>query len=329
MTDIELAFPERIQDKRSYGQIKQPHTHTTDIVARIKKLRDGYLHRVKMNAAMVADLLDLNVGNREFKFKDIKRYAEDMYADDYPWTGEPIIVSNTFRLIDGQKRLWAFLAANEKRIENGKPPLEIEFSIVVGPEDRFRIYLDQGVNRSAGDVLKDHGILKDRFVTAAAVRNIWYLEEYQRVGKTMPKGEKMDNPTLIKWVSNTKRLKLLTTIISKARAIHNDGPFVTYTMYAALWFIFHRLDAEFAETFFTKLATGEDLHMTKIIDSNITYLRQTLERIMRRELSDREVLRGDERVKYIIHVWNACRRNVRLEKKLDVDLKTYDIEKPI
>jgi len=327
LTQLEIPLP--LKEQGTFGRTRQPHTHTTDILERIKKAGDGFLFRVWVDDAMAADLLDLNFGNREFKYKDIKQYAEDMYADDFKYTGDSFRVSDIDRLIDGQKRLWGLRVANEKRLENKKPPVKIEVNIVTGIPDKNRLYLDLGVNRDAPQVLKDQVNAKDPNNLAAAIRHIWYLTQYHRVAHTMPKGEKLRNPKMVQWAKYKNRYKAVEALIPKARAIHKDGPFVTISMYAALWYLFQTTDPDFADVFMVKLGNGEDLHMSKVVDNNITYLRQKLNRIILKKVDNVHLFRGDQRVKNIIHCWNACRQGIRLAKDYPIDVKSYDIEEPI
>lgn len=327
MSNTAIEIPFKIQDQKEYGRTKEPYTMQTDILKILQKLGDGTLHRYPITDPIAADLLYLNTDNRKFKPVDIKRYALDMFEGNWYWTGEPLIITDKWRFADGQKRLWAFRAANERLVELGRRPLELEFNITVGVSDKYRAYLDIGINRTAADVLRDHGYT-DVNVLGATVKGVYYLKEFHRVGSTMQRGMKMDNPRLITWLRDKGRRQRITEIISKTRMFYGNGLYMTLTSFATLWYIFDEIDEGLADNFMKKLASGEDLHMDRIIDCNITYLRQHLDRIVKRSYTDPSYSKTDIKPKYIVRAWNACRDKTRLEKNFKIDSDKVEIETP-
>lgn len=331
--DSPVLFPEAAQpaqikkDTIRYARIEQPHTHKTDIIERLKKIGDGFLFKVEITYDMARDLLDLNVGNREFTFFRVKRYYQDFIDDRWRYTGDSLVVSDELRLINGQKRLWAFVVANDDLAAAGKPHITFIVNIVVGVPEGDKYWLDMGHNRTAVEMLSEKGIHEDRFNIASVVRQIYYLGDYHRTAQTMPDGEKMDNPAVIQWVSSKKRLGKVKKLLSETRKFHKEGPYFTLTTYTALWYLFDQIDEEKAEEFIRRLADGK-LNLSRIFDSNIYLLRQTLMKIYNARFDDRMGFLGDKRFRCVMRVWNACRDGKRLERKIEIDLSTADIEAP-
>jgi hypothetical protein len=60
---------------------------------------------------MAADLLAVNVSNRNVRQRRVDQYARDMQVGRWQPTGEPITISDTGKLLNGQHRLMAVVQA--------------------------------------------------------------------------------------------------------------------------------------------------------------------------------------------------------------------------
>ena len=99
--------------------------------------------QVMVSPEIAAYLLTMNHSNRKLKPHKVAAYARIMQHREWGLTPEPIIVSSTGRLLNGQHRLSAV-------VEGQAPtPMTLSFG---SPEDVFK-HLDRGMMRSTADAL--------------------------------------------------------------------------------------------------------------------------------------------------------------------------------
>ena len=89
---------------------------------------------------------DLNIRNRDMKHVAVRKYTEEMEADRWKLTGEPILFSDK-RLLNGQNRLQAV-------IKSGK---SIMIVVIIGIEDGAAVSLDENAVRNARDAARMQG----------------------------------------------------------------------------------------------------------------------------------------------------------------------------
>lgn len=99
--------------------------------------------RVKITPEKAKHLLVMNTKNRKMSRKLRAIYAADMAAGRWAYNGDPIRVSETNVLLDGQHRLQACVDA-------GVP---FESELIEGLPDSVRMTIDGGRKRSAADVM--------------------------------------------------------------------------------------------------------------------------------------------------------------------------------
>jgi len=110
---------------------------------------------------MAAQLLESNTRNRRVKWHKVAEYAKMMTEGKWkPNTAEPIKISITGILLDGQNRLYAV-------IKSGIP---IEFSVATGLQDDVFDVLDTGARRSAHDTFYTNGV-KNASSISAGIRH--------------------------------------------------------------------------------------------------------------------------------------------------------------
>lgn len=308
----------------------RPYKCKTDIQEKIKELLKnggGVLQKVKVTSDVAADLLDLNISNRPFFFYTIDAYASEMMVGQWDYTGEGYVVSSTGSLLDGQKRNWALLTANMELEKKGKDPVFIIVDIIVGPDDKVKSKLNVHKPRAAQDILSDNGYDKQRNHLAAAIKTIWYLLTYNRVGSTMKRGVTMSNNKVQEWLNRKRNMELLVQFTDEAPKLRAEGGFFTITTYVAIWYILHKIDADKAREFITKLAYGKEL-TSGVMDENIYHLRQTLQSIHNRRGKLEGAYKIDERYRYVFRVWNASLERKRVGKKIEIDTESPEIEMP-
>lgn len=113
---------------------------------------------VKLTPELASVLLERNPANRKISESAVERYAYDMIGDRWTFNGEPMIVSDTGELNDGQHRCAAV-------IKSGKA---IDIILIVGVPRETRTTLDQGRARTAGDYLSMEGHINTNNLAAAA-----------------------------------------------------------------------------------------------------------------------------------------------------------------
>lgn len=112
---------------------------------------------VMMTVDQAAEILETNTYNRGIRPRHVQKLAGAMRRGEWLLNGEPIIISNEGRLVDGQHRLHAVLAAG----------IEVPMLIVGGVTGDVIHTIDTGSARSAGDALKLLGVRNSTNVAAA------------------------------------------------------------------------------------------------------------------------------------------------------------------
>lgn len=113
---------------------------------------------VEVTPELAKKWLSNNPNNRTPKARKITRYANDMLADKWYMTGEPIKFDPSGALLDGQNRLYAVIQAD-------KP---VTMLVARGIERQAQAVMDTGVSRTAADALKMNGVKKWHMVASGA-----------------------------------------------------------------------------------------------------------------------------------------------------------------
>lgn len=123
---------------------------------------------VLVSPEVAAAWLDVNVKNRPLSSSVVDKYARDMGAGRFPFTGDPIRFDSSGMLIDGQHRLSACVKA--------KTPFRT--LVLYGLPPDAQSHMDKGKSRSAADTLALEGFHHARAI--AAVARIMLDERYGR-----------------------------------------------------------------------------------------------------------------------------------------------------
>lgn len=99
--------------------------------------------RVTITPEKAGELLAMNTNNRNMNKAAVKKYADDMREGLWQYNGDPIRVSATNVLLDGQHRLQAC-------VQSG---VSFECELIENLPDEVRPTIDTGRKRSAADVL--------------------------------------------------------------------------------------------------------------------------------------------------------------------------------
>lgn len=117
----------------------------------------------KVTRAEATKLLEENAVNRKLRGGVVEAYRRDMEQGRWKMTGEPIQISRSGALLNGQHRLTALAGSETLKAQ--------EFLIVSGLDDKAQQSMDQGAKRGVADALKlANGHVKNVTVVAGLCR---------------------------------------------------------------------------------------------------------------------------------------------------------------
>lgn len=224
--------------------------------------------------------------NRPLSAARVSDYCRQI--DDGLWvhTGQPIIISKSGRLLDGQHRLHAIIQSN--RAVN----IDVRFG---APDDAFSV-IDIGKPRSVADIFSIHKV-KDPSLMAAATRWVLAIENDEIHGKNthdfrtkLNPGEyyeefisrkKLDDSRRIAWLFKRERL------LQPALAV-------------ALHYLCSRRNPTLADEFFENIAGGFGFKSKRSAD-------YTLYRKLVKNLGATEKLPAFVLAAFVVKGWNAFR----------------------
>lgn len=237
---------------------------------------------VELTPFLATLLLERNEDNRPTNAK-VSAYTRDIKSGDWDLNGEPIIIANTGQLNDGQHRCKAVVAANRS----------ILTQITFGVTRESRTTVDTGEKRSPGQILWFMGH-KDTNVLSHAVNTIIIFTRHGRVDSKpdlRPSDREREN-----WLNEHPDMQ---EHISFGRAVYT-ACHCSIGLFAALHYIFSKIDATDADTFFEKLISGEMLRS----GDPVYKLRETL----RKEASGKKRPSHAHVAARTIKTWNLFRK---------------------
>lgn len=239
--------------------------------------------------ALAERLLARNTHNRRVTFSRVDQYAADMRNGDWQLNGEAIKISSTGQVLDGQHRLMAILEAD----------VDVQVLLITGLPADTQETMDQGRNRSFGDVLKLRGE-SSCFALAAAVR---YVATYEQHG--VPVSTDFRRPMSVKELARSlDRNPEIRDSLKFALTLRRS--WLPVSAVAALHYLFSTVSPEDAEDFFRKVCTGENLAAT-----DAAYLLR--ERLIK-EHHDASGLHLRVKIAFIVRAWNAYRQGESLRR---------------
>jgi hypothetical protein len=232
--------------------------------------------------------------NRRVRKRVVERYALAMAADQWSFTGEPIIFSNKGVLLDGQHRLHAC-------VESG---VSFKTSVLRGVDADTFADMNTGASRTPGDALYVAGYSKTKLCAAAikVIHNLELMEEDDKIRSV--RGRDITRQDLMAFMEENEE-----ELLACARVVEGEGKTLLRppSVFVALRFRFGQSNAMRAQQFFDQLVTGADL----TADNPILRLRNYLTR----ELSQKNLRRSLEwKVAVTIKCWNAWLRGDKVRQ---------------
>ncbi len=133
--------------------------------------------------AIAAQMLGTMSGNRPLRQRMVNRFAREMIAGKWLLNGESIKVSREGKLIDGQHRLNAVIAAKTA----------VQFFVVRGVDPTAFLTLDTGVSRNYYDASTIAG--RDWLREAGGIARMWFRYErgvHSAQGRIPPSHQELD-----------------------------------------------------------------------------------------------------------------------------------------
>ena len=185
-------------------------------------------------------------------------FAREIRNGEWRFNGEAIKFGKDGRLLDGQHRLLAVIAAD-------KPLTTL---VIRGLEDETQQTMDSGKTRTLGDVLTLRG--EKNSTQLASLARAVYLADQLGMEAAAQNDLKPTRGEIISFIDQTPQL---ADVLAASRAFRSQsGDMLTSSMFASLWWTFAHIDTDAADRFFMSLASGANLQA----DDPILILRNTL-----------------------------------------------------
>lgn len=246
-----------------------------------KKKGKPSAHMVDLTPAMAAMLLDRNPANRKISQQQVERFSYEIAGGRWVFNGEPIIVSDTGELNDGQHRCSAVVEAGRA----------ISVLMIVGVQRDSRTTLDQGRARTAGDYLAMEGNENAKHLAVAANYAWQYRNRGQMASGSTNRAMKSEIMAYVE--ANPGLSRSVSMFNNRASRVIGGTPLVAFCHHA-ISAIGRREDVD---AFFLALTEGENLSR----GDPALYARNRL-------IAMRGVRDINGKVGLIFRAWNAFRR---------------------
>lgn len=228
--------------------------------------------------------------NRAYKQRQVDSFVAAMRNGEWRLNGQPILISEAGRLMDGQHRMMAVVQSGET----------VRFLVVQGVPEAAMVTVDRGSKRSFADLLSMDGY-KQHKTLAAAIRTAMTLEAGDFMNHNrLPSYESMSewfkiNPRILDCVSRYKQKEVQRLL--------------PHNMIAALLYLMARKDAKVAHDFWDKVVHGDGLSKT---DAEFKLRERLLAGV--RGVGHHTMMK--ERCAFAIKAWNFKRRGQDFDRLL-------------
>lgn len=250
---------------------------------------------VSVSPKIAQQLLSTNAdNNRKISKKMVNTYARDMIAGKWEMTGEAIKFDASGRLIDGQHRLSAVVAAHKT----------VNMAVITGLSPSVMNVIDTGKSRSGADALTINSQMPNANDVAALARKIIGYQtgaiDILETKSIRLHGQPITNRDIIDLCD---RIDIQPYILFAKRMYYQQVAKV-YSLgeWAFIYWILCRIDPAAAEEFCSKLATLDSV-------PNNSPIRTLFERLVKSQVK----LSGKQTLMATISAWNAWRTGAMLK----------------
>jgi hypothetical protein len=236
----------------STATLERPARKTADPVKSYEWL-DGLVERgrnepfaetITITPPLAAELLRRNEHNRNIKPIKVAHFASDMAGSRWAFNGEPIIISDTGELNDGQHRLAALIDAEAT----------LSFLVVFGVPRETRTTIDQGTARHAGDYLAMEG--RPYANNAATIAR--YIISYERSeGRGFYSRHRITNAEVVERVRADPQITDAAAWAYKNANLYRH--LVGHAIIATAYYLFNRISPADAATYLEQVTLGENI----------------------------------------------------------------------
>lgn len=252
---------------------------------------------VTVTPEMARQWLGRNAGNRPLKPSQVSRLTAAIREGKWKLTGDAIRFSRTGKMIDGQHRLQAIVAAE----------LPVQCVVMQGLNDDIFDVIDSGSPRSRADaVFVKHQlpVAKSRLLSSTATLAYQYANGNTSFRASPPSGDVLQfidaNPSILDAVSYVYD------------TAPRDGP-AAKSVAAAFFFFASQKDRALAEDFILRFMVGA-VHGAQ---DNLLYLRN----LCFSARSSRRPLLANEIFGRLIVVWNSERRGKPIKHQTNIRVR--------
>ena len=247
---------------------------------------------IELTPEIAAEFLTkLPEGQRSMSERSVDRYAADLMADQFPFTGDSIKFNAKDELIDGQHRCQAVIVSEEPT-----PML-----VIYGLNDDTIRFLDGGRSRKFPDDLKIHGYA-NHTALAAITQRVWQWQHgnYGYMGVPYVQNALYANTTATRaqlWKQLNEEPTLAETT-THAMRIHRYLGNAPVSVIGLVWWLLGQVDADAREKFFYELVEGSE-------QTGPEYPINVLRKVLTRRMNPGEEREGHIWLAYIIKGYNA------------------------
>ena len=242
---------------------------------------------VRVSPALAEMLLAINTQNRSIRDQRVKKYGRDMREGNYRNNGQPIIVSDTGELNDGQHRLLACINTGCTFVT------DIKFGAI----RETMSTVDTGAARTPGNALAFAGY-KDPNNLGRAALFVWQIDTFGRLVNAS--GAKPTHAQILETVDANPGLQESLPMGRSLKKVN----LTTIGLGTAIDYLLRRRDKTQGAAFMRKLADG-----TGLSDKRDPILKAR-NRLM--EITGAGGVGPDmNRMAVVLLAWNAFRRNER------------------
>ena len=175
-------------------------------------------------------------------------YASIMSRGEWALNGEPIIISESGKMVDGQHRMQAVI----------KPNSVVDMVVVAGVCDSSFMSIDTGRKRTGGDVLTIAGMTNGNGYSSAAAF-AWVYERARRTGGSLNANARASAAEILALVQTNE--EIFSRALKAADKVRRVIPSATGSIVAGLYFVFSKHDNEDrSASFFDRIAGGSGLY---------------------------------------------------------------------
>lgn len=201
-----------------------------------------------INKQIAEVLLQGNTINRKANNDHITSLSIHMKEGNWKSSGDPIRISKTGRLLDGQHRLMAVVKSDTSH----------EFVVISELEDEVFDVIDTGKNRNAGDMLKISNVLNSTTIAGIIKLVSTYERDLAVTGTGSTFQKQINAPFKVLEKYNQDPLHWQETHRSASR-YYDKCKLLHPSEYGLLYHIFSKIKKSDAEEFLEKLSSGMDL----------------------------------------------------------------------